>query len=72
MCMNCVHVCSICVGKESVIEYCILEPGVAVGNKCMVSNLHLPAGAQVPEGSFLHSVPVLVDNTIMYTTFAFG
>jgi len=65
-------VCSIRIGKESVIEYCILEPGVAVGSRCMLSNLHLPAGVQVPEGSFLHSVPVLVGDAVMYTTFAFG
>ncbi len=64
---------SVSIGEESVVEYCILEPRVTIGKKCIVSNLHLPAGVCVPDCSFLHTVPLdEEDGTIHYTTFTFG
>ena len=60
------------IGGESVVEYCTIEPRVAIGDKCMLSNLHLPEGVAIADGSFLHTVPVCVDEGVAYTTFAFG
>lgn len=64
--------CSVLVGEESVVEYCILEPHVSIGKKCIVSNLHIPSGLSVPDYSFLHTVPLTEGGGIHYATFAFG
>lgn len=68
----CMCVCSTTIGEQSVVEYCVLELGVAIGGRCMLSNLHLPQGATVPDGSFLHTVPITMEEGVAYTTFAFG
>lgn len=54
------------------VEYCVLEKGSNIGRNCIISNLHVPADAQIPDGSYLHLVPVQVENTTQYVTFAFG
>ena len=54
------------------MEYCILGSDVTIGERCIVSNVHLISGTSVPDGSFLHTVPLSVSGEVCYTTFAFG
>ena len=54
------------------VEYCVLEKGSNIGRNCIISNLHVPADAKIPDGSYLHLVPVQVKNTTQFVTFAFG
>ena len=63
---------SISVSAGSVVEYCTLEEGVEIGQNCIVSNLHVPAGAQIPDSSFLHTAAVETEGKIQFATFAFG
>ena len=63
---------SISVGEDSVMEYCIVEKGAKIGRNCIVSNLHIPTNAQIPDGSYLHTVPIQMDDATYYATFAFG
>ena len=63
---------SIAVGEDSVVEYCVLEKGSNIGRNCVVSNLHVPADATIPDGSYLQLVPVQVKSTTHFVTFAFG
>jgi ADP-glucose pyrophosphorylase len=63
---------SISVGEDSVMEYCIVEKGAKIGRNCIVSNLHVPTNALIPDGSYLHTVPIQVDGTTHFATFAFG
>ena len=63
---------SISVSAGSVVEYCTLEEGVEVEGNCIISNLHVPANAKIPNSSFLHTVAVETDGKIQYATFAFG
>lgn len=46
--------------------------GVSIGTNCIVSGLNIPADSIIPDGSFLHTIPVLVDDKTLYATFAFG
>lgn len=64
--------CSISVGEDSVVEYCIIEKGAKIGRNSIVSNLHIPANAQIPDGSYLHTIPIQVDGATHFATFAFG
>ena len=54
------------------MEYCIVEKGAKIGRNCIVSNLHIPTNAQIPDGSYLHTVPIRVDGATHFATFAFG
>lgn len=54
------------------VEYCVLEKGSNIGRNCIISNLHVPADTKIPDGSYLHLVPVQVKNTTHFVTFAFG
>ena len=54
------------------MEYCIIEKGVKIGKNCIVSNLHIPTNAQIPDGSYLHTIPIQVDGATQFATFAFG
>lgn len=62
---------SVSIGEESVVEYCVIEPQVSIGNKCLVSNLHLPRGVSIPDCSFLHTVALSERGRIGFATFAF-
>ena len=46
--------------------------GVKIGTNCVLSGLTIPADSAVPDSSFLHTLPVSVDEKTCYTTFAFG
>lgn len=63
---------SISVGEDSVVEYCIIENGAKIGKNCIVSNLHVPANSCIPDGCYLHSIPVKLNYTTYFATFAFG
>ncbi len=63
---------SVSIGKGTVVEYCILESNVTIGNKSIVSNLHLPSGTSVPDSSFLHTIPLAIEGRTFFATFAFG
>jgi fucose-1-phosphate guanylyltransferase len=63
---------SLSVGVKTVIEYCILERGVSIGRKCLLSNLHVPENSVIPENTFIHTVAVEIDHTIAYATCVFG
>ena len=54
------------------MEYCIIGKGAKIGRNCIVSNLHIPANAQIPDGSYLHSIPLQMDDATQFATFAFG
>ena len=66
------HECSVSVSSGTVVEYCTLEKSVSIGKNCIVSNLHVPADTTIPDGSFLHTVPVSDGEQTGFTTFAFG
>ncbi|XP_065903265.1 fucose-1-phosphate guanylyltransferase-like [Dysidea avara] len=57
--------------KDSVIEFCHIESGVAVQENCILSNLHIPANSTIPASSYLHTVAVTVSDELKYATFAF-
>ena len=63
---------SISIGENSVVEYCIVEKGANIGRNCIVSNLHIPAEARIPDGSYLHTLPIQADGKTCFATFAFG
>jgi fucose-1-phosphate guanylyltransferase len=56
------------VGKETVIEYSTVGARVKIGTRCLVSNTSLPAGAVVPDDTFLHTTRT----TFGYVTIVFG
>ena len=64
--------CSVEIGPGSVVEYSVLGQRVRVGAGCIVSGLNIPANSVIPDSSFLHTLPVTVDERTYYTTFAFG
>ncbi|XP_064404447.1 fucose-1-phosphate guanylyltransferase-like [Halichondria panicea] len=75
---NCAIMCSqlnnresIQIGPGSVVEYCVVGEGVKIGTNCVLSGLTIPADSAVPDSSFLHTLPVSVDEKTCYTTFAF-
>lgn len=63
---------SLSIGKDSVIEYCILGERVNIGSNCIISNLHVPACSEIPDNSFLHTVAVEIGGKTQYTTLVFG
>ena len=50
----------------------MVEKGAKIGRNCIVSNLHIPTNAQIPDGSYLHTVPIQMDGATHFATFAFG
>ena len=46
--------------------------GVTIGSNCILSGLDIPADSIIPDGSFLHTIPVQVDDKPLYATFVFG
>lgn len=63
---------SISIEEDSIVEYCDIGEGTIIGRNCIISNLRVPANAQIPDGSYLHCIPVQVDGVTHFTTFAFG
>jgi len=60
------------VGAGSVVEYCVIGQGVKIGADSIISGLNIPPQSIIPDSSFLHTLPVIIDKRIYYVTFVFG
>lgn len=55
------------------LEYCEVNAGSSVGNNCIISNVIIPAGAHIPDDTFMTTVCVSIgDVTGLYVTVVFG
>lgn len=61
----------VCVGDGSIIEYSIIGANSVIGKGSIVSGCHLPGGSTIPDQSFFHTIPILVDGVACYMTVAF-
>lgn len=61
------------VGQQTVLEYCEIQKESSVGNNCIISNVVIPAGACIPDDTFMTTVCVEVGDVAgLYVTIVFG
>jgi fucose-1-phosphate guanylyltransferase len=60
------------IGTNTVIEYCHIERGVFIGNRCLLSYLSIPEGTIIPDNTFMHTMAMEMDHKILYATCIFG
>ena len=60
------------VGKRSVVEYCLIERDVTIGNNCFISHCHIPSGSNIPDRTYMFNVVTRQEGELGYVTFVFG
>ena len=63
---------SLRIGKGTVLEYCLIDRDVTIGNGCFISHCHLPSGANVPHNTYMFTVVIRGEKNFGYVTPVFG
>ena len=64
------------VGTKSIVEYCKFTAPITVGKNCVLSNLEYSLNQiqsmKIPAGTFIHTVPIKIDEHVRYVTVFFS
>ena len=63
---------SLSIGRGSILEYCLVECDVRIGNNCFISHCHLPADTDVPNSTYMFTVVIRDEGKAGYVTPVFG
>ena len=60
------------IGQGTILEFCLIERDVSIGNSCFISHCHLPPGTNVPDNTYMFTVAIRDEENAGFVTPVFG